>query len=116
HGLPARDSRASGALERGMEATVSALLQVRGLTRRFGGNLAVDNVDFDVQAGELLALIGPNGAGKSTTFNMINGQLTPSSGSLQFDGRDIAGMPSHKVARLGVGRSFQIAATFSSLT
>ena len=99
-----------------MEATVSALLQVRGLTRRFGGNLAVDNVDFDVQAGELLALIGPNGAGKSTTFNMINGQLTPSSGSLQFDGRDIAGMPSHKVARLGVGRSFQIAATFASLT
>ena len=95
---------------------MSALLQVRGLTRRFGGNLAVDKVDFDVHAGELLALIGPNGAGKSTTFNMINGQLQPTSGSLSFDGHDLAGLPSHKVARLGVGRSFQIAATFASLS
>ena len=95
---------------------MNALLRVRGLTRRFGGNLAVDAVDFDVRAGELLALIGPNGAGKSTTFNMINGQLAPSAGSLQFAGRNIAGMPSHKVARLGIGRSFQIAATFGSLT
>ncbi|MDR4125230.1 ABC transporter ATP-binding protein [Yanghanlia caeni] len=93
-----------------------ALLQVRGLTRRFGGNLAVDGIDFDVRAGELLALIGPNGAGKSTTFNMINGQLTATAGSVRFDDREILGMPSHRVARLGVGRSFQIAATFASLT
>lgn len=93
-----------------------ALLQVQGLTRRFGGNLAVDGIDFDVRAGELLALIGPNGAGKSTTFNMINGQLGATAGSVRFDGHEILGMPSHKVARLGVGRSFQIAATFSSLT
>lgn len=95
---------------------MSALLQVRGLTRRFGGNLAVDHIDFDVYAGELLALIGPNGAGKSTTFNMINGQLAPTSGSLHFDGHNLVGLPSYKVARLGVGRSFQIAATFASLT
>lgn len=95
---------------------MSALLQVRGLTRRFGGNLAVDRIHFDVHAGELLALIGPNGAGKSTTFNMINGHLAPSSGTLRFDGHDISGMPSHKVVRRGVGRSFQIAATFGSLT
>lgn len=92
------------------------LLQVRGLTRRFGGNLAVDGIDFDVKAGELLALIGPNGAGKSTTFNMINGQLGATAGSVRFDGQEILGRPSHQVARLGVGRSFQIAATFSSLT
>jgi len=94
----------------------TALLQVRGLVRRFGGNLAVDNIDFDVHAGELLALIGPNGAGKSTTFNMINGQLPATAGSVRFAGREILGMAPHKVARLGVGRSFQIAATFSSLT
>jgi len=93
-----------------------ALLQVRGLTRRFGGNVAVDGVDFDVHAGELLALIGPNGAGKSTTFNMVNGQLRATAGSVRFDGREILGVASHKVARLGVGRSFQIAATFASLT
>lgn len=92
------------------------LLQVRGLTRRFGGNLAVAGIDFDVHAGELLALIGPNGAGKSTTFNMVNGQLRASAGSVRFDGREILGLASHKVARLGVGRSFQIAATFASLT
>lgn len=95
---------------------MNALLQVRGLTRRFGGNLAVDSIDFDVHAGELLALIGPNGAGKSTTFNMINGQLSATAGNVHFDGHQILGLPSHQVARLGVGRSFQIAATFSSLT
>lgn len=95
---------------------MSVLLQVRGLTRRFGGNLAVDGIDFDVHAGELLALIGPNGAGKSTTFNMVNGQLSATAGSVRFDGREILSMASHKVARLGIGRSFQIAATFASLT
>lgn len=95
---------------------MNRLLQVRGLTRRFGGNLAVDHIDFDVHAGELLALIGPNGAGKSTTFNMINGQLPATAGSVQFNGREILGMPAHKVVRLGVGRSFQIAATFPSLS
>lgn len=96
--------------------TTEVLLRVRGLTRRFGGNVAVDGIDFEVRAGELLALIGPNGAGKSTTFNMINGQLGATSGSVHFDGHEILGMPSHKVARLGVGRSFQVAATFTSLT
>lgn len=95
---------------------MSALLQVRGLTRRFGGNLAVDGVDFDVHAGELLALIGPNGAGKSTTFNMVNGQLAATAGSVRLEGRELLGLSPHKVARLGVGRSFQIAATFVSLT
>lgn len=97
-------------------ATAAALLEVRGLTRRFGGNVAVDHIDFDIHEGELLALIGPNGAGKSTTFNMVNGQLPATAGSVRFLGQEILGMPSHKIARLGVGRSFQVAATFGSLT
>lgn len=99
-----------------MSESSDALLQVRALTRRFGGNVAVDHIDFDVGAGELLALIGPNGAGKSTTFNMVSGQLPASAGSVRFHGKEILGMPSHRIARLGVGRSFQIAATFASLT
>ncbi|NYT25490.1 ABC transporter ATP-binding protein [Alcaligenaceae bacterium] len=107
-GLPASFANAA--------AGRAVLLEVRGLTRRFGGNLAVAGIDFNVHAGELLALIGPNGAGKSTTFNMVNGQLAATAGSVRFGGREILGMPSHKVARLGVGRSFQIAATFASLT
>jgi len=76
----------------------------------------VDGIDFDVRSGELLALIGPNGAGKSTTFNMVNGQLPASSGSVCLEGQEILGVPSHRIARMGVGRSFQVAATFASLT
>lgn len=113
HGADQSLRHGSGAA---VPSPVAPLLQVRGLTRRFGGNLAVDGIDFDVHPGELLALIGPNGAGKSTTFNMVNGQLPATSGSVRFLGREILGLASHKVARLGVGRSFQIAATFSSLT
>ncbi len=93
-----------------------SLLSVRNLNKRFGGNTAVDNVSFDLQAGELLALIGPNGAGKSTTFNMVGGQLSASSGSVIFNGHELLGMASRRIARLGVGRTFQIAATFASLT
>jgi len=93
-----------------------SLLQVRNLTKSFGGNMAVDDVSFDLSAGELLALIGPNGAGKSTTFNMVGGQLAASRGRVLFDGKDLLGMPSRRIARLGIGRTFQIAATFASLT
>lgn len=93
-----------------------SLLKVSGLSKSFGGNKAVDAIDFELQPGELLALIGPNGAGKSTTFNMVGGQLPASGGSVRFDGVELLGMPSRKIARLGVGRTFQIAATFASLT
>lgn len=93
-----------------------SLLEVRNLSKRFGGNTAVDDISFDLEAGELLALIGPNGAGKSTTFNMVGGQLPASAGSVMFDGRKLLGVPSHRIAHLGVGRTFQIAATFASLT
>ncbi len=92
------------------------LLQVRGLRRQFGGNLAVDGVSFDLAAGELLALIGPNGAGKSTTFNLVGGQLAADAGSVRFDGQELQGLPARRIIRLGVGRTFQIAAVFQSLT
>lgn len=94
----------------------NALLQVRGLCKTFGGVKAVDGVDLDVNRGELLALIGPNGAGKSTCFNMINGQLVPDRGSVRLDDREIAGLGPRRVWRLGVGRTFQVSATWGSMT
>ena len=93
-----------------------SLLKVSGLGKSFGGNKAVDGVDFELAAGELLALIGPNGAGKSTTFNMVNGQLRADTGSIQLDGQELIGRAPREIWRMGVGRTFQIAATFASLT
>jgi branched-chain amino acid transport system ATP-binding protein len=93
-----------------------SLLEVRDLKKAFWGNLAVDGVSFDLQAGELLALIGPNGAGKTTTFNMVGGQLKPTGGSVRLQGQELVGLQSRQIASLGVGRTFQIAATFASLT
>jgi branched-chain amino acid transport system ATP-binding protein len=92
------------------------LLQVCGLGKSFGGVRAVDGIDFDLAAGELLALIGPNGAGKSTTFNMVNGQLRPDGGSIQLEGRELVGLKPRQIWRMGVSRTFQIAETFASLT
>ena len=97
-------------------SAVSSLLQVTGLRKAFGGVLAVDGVDFALAPGEMLALIGPNGAGKSTTFNMVNGQLRADRGSIRLDGTELVGLAPRAIWRLGVGRTFQIAATFSSLT
>ncbi|MFM7227662.1 MAG: ABC transporter ATP-binding protein [Betaproteobacteria bacterium] len=93
-----------------------SLLQVRHLAKSFGGVRAVDDVSFDLPAGQLLALLGPNGAGKSTCFNMLNGQIKPDAGEILFEGRDIAGRAPRDIWRLGVGRTFQIAATFHSMT
>jgi branched-chain amino acid transport system ATP-binding protein len=93
-----------------------SLLRVSGLSRSFGGLKAVDDVSFDLEAGQLLALLGPNGAGKSTCFNMVNGQLRPSAGSIVFDGHELVGRRPRDIWRLGVGRTFQIAATFNSMT
>jgi branched-chain amino acid transport system ATP-binding protein len=91
-------------------------LSVRSLSKAFGGVHAVREVSFDVKPGEFLAMIGPNGAGKSTCFNMINGQLRPDSGEIHFNGKDIAGLNPRDIWRLGVGRTFQVAATFGSMT
>jgi branched-chain amino acid transport system ATP-binding protein len=93
-----------------------SVLAVHALSKAFGGVRAVDNVNFAIARGEFLAMIGPNGAGKSTCFNMINGQLTPDAGAILFEGRDIAGMAPRDIWRLGVGRTFQVAATFGSMT
>lgn len=95
---------------------MSMLLEVRNLSKAFGGVQAVSQVSFSVAAGELLAMIGPNGAGKSTCFNMLNGQLPPDEGSIQLGGRELVGLAPRKVWRMGVGRTFQITATFASMT
>jgi len=95
---------------------MSVMLQVDGLHKAFGGVQAVEDVSFAVSAGELLALIGPNGAGKSTCFNMLNGQLAADSGVVRLEGRDVLGQSPRAIWRMGVGRTFQITATFSSLS
>jgi branched-chain amino acid transport system ATP-binding protein len=92
------------------------LLEVVGLTKRFGGFLAVNQVDFAVQQGEILGLIGPNGSGKTTIFNLIAGTLAPTAGSIRFEGREIAGLPAHRVCRLGLARTFQIPRPFRKLS
>ncbi|MFC0284020.1 ABC transporter ATP-binding protein [Camelimonas abortus] len=96
--------------------TGAALLQAQGLCKGWGGVRAVDDVSFTVRAGEIVALIGPNGAGKSTCFNLINGQLKPDSGRVLLAGRDMTGASPADMFRAGVGRTFQVAAVFRSMT
>jgi len=95
---------------------MNELLAVRDLRKAFGGLVAVGGVSFQLARGELLALIGPNGAGKSTCFNMINGQLRPDAGEVVLDGQPITGRRPREIWRLGVGRTFQVAATYASMT
>lgn len=92
------------------------LLRVADLGKSFGGVRAVNGIHFELARGELLALIGPNGAGKSTTFNMVNGQLRADAGSIQLNGQELVGRKPREIWHLGVGRTFQIAETFASLT
>jgi len=92
------------------------LLQVKNLGKSFGGVKAVDGISFELARGELLALIGPNGAGKSTTFNMVNGQLRADQGAILLQGQDLVGRKPRDIWRQGVGRTFQIAETFASLS
>lgn len=91
------------------------ILKTQGMSRRFGGFLAVDNVDLTIMQGDIHALIGPNGAGKTTCFNLITKTLQPSSGTIEYDGRDITQTKADKVAREGLVRSFQISAVFPHL-
>ena len=92
------------------------LLEVRNLTKHFGGLAAVSALDMDVKEGEILGLIGPNGAGKSTVLNMLGGTFQPSEGGVIYKGKDLRKLPSHKRARLGIARVFQLDVLFSSFT
>jgi branched-chain amino acid transport system ATP-binding protein len=92
------------------------VLAVEGLVKRFGGFRAVNNVSFSVEKGEILGLIGPNGSGKSTIFNMLSGTFPPTSGSMKFDGHELAGLPPHRIINRGIGRTFQIPRPFHRLT
>jgi ABC-type branched-subunit amino acid transport system ATPase component len=93
-----------------------ALLEVRGLVKRFLGITAVDGVDLVVEPGELVSLIGPNGSGKTTLFNCVTGYLPADGGRVAFQGRDVTNAPPHRVARLGIGRTFQQVSVFARLT
>ncbi len=91
-------------------------LAVTHLSKAYGGVEAVRDVSFDVTGGEMVALIGPNGAGKTTCFNILNGQLSPDAGDVRLDGTSLLGLPPHRIWRLGVGRTFQVTATFASMS
>jgi branched-chain amino acid transport system permease protein len=93
-----------------------AVLEIRGLTRRFGGLTAVDDFDVDVNEGEIVSLVGPNGAGKTTVFNLISGVLRPTSGSVRLLGRELVRLPAHRITHQGVARTFQNIRVFPQLT
>jgi branched-chain amino acid transport system ATP-binding protein len=92
------------------------ILEIQGITRRFGGLTAVNNVSFSVEKGEIVAVIGPNGAGKSTLFKLISSFVPPSSGKVLYNGHKITGLPPHEVARRGVVRTFQETTIFKEMT
>jgi len=92
------------------------ILEARGLTKRFHGLVAVNDVSFRLERGEILGLIGPNGAGKTTLVNMVNGTLEPTAGDLVFEGRSVRGVPAYRRAHLGIGRTFQVMKPFPGLS
>ena len=95
---------------------MTALLELDGVRKWFGGLHAVDDVSFAVERGEILGLIGPNGAGKTTLFNLINGVYTPDAGRIVFDGTDIAGEKPYRIARHGLARAYQIVQPLANMT
>ena len=99
-----------------MSAPASPVLDLRGITVRFGGLTAVAGVDLEVRAGETVGLIGPNGAGKTTVFNLITGVYAPTAGHIRFEGRDIHGLRPNAVARRGITRTFQNIRLFAEMT
>jgi branched-chain amino acid transport system ATP-binding protein len=122
-GLPARRHRRGrptatrvGAPPARREAGMSALLEVSGLTKRFGGLVAVSDLDFEVAQGEILGIIGPNGAGKTTAVNLVSGVIRPSGGRVLFDGRDVTAAPSHRLAGHGLVRTFQSTTVYGECT
>jgi branched-chain amino acid transport system ATP-binding protein len=95
---------------------MSAILDIQHVTRRFAGLIAVNDVSFTLQSGEILGVIGPNGAGKTTLISLISGTLAPTSGDILFEGKSLLGMPAYRRARLGIGRTFQIMRPFPGLS
>ncbi len=95
---------------------MGVILEVKNLTKKYGGLTAVNDFSFEIKRGEFLGLIGPNGAGKTTVFNLISGFEKPNSGTIRFDGKDITGMKSYKIVNLGVARTFQLVRSFKFLT
>src|SRR5215467_2035811 len=95
---------------------MTALLSIQGVTKRFGGVAALNEVSFDVGEGEILGVIGPNGAGKTTLLNCVSGVYRPDAGSISFNGHAMVGEPPHRIARRGVGRTFQVVKPFTSMT
>jgi branched-chain amino acid transport system ATP-binding protein len=93
-----------------------SLLRVSGLSKAFGGLMAVADVSFEIGSGQILGLIGPNGAGKTTVFNLISGLLSPTNGTVAFNGTDITRLPTFRRSRLGIGRTFQIVRPFEGMT
>jgi branched-chain amino acid transport system ATP-binding protein len=95
---------------------VSPLLQVRGATKQYGGVSAVQDISFDIYAGEIMGLIGPNGAGKTTLINLITGTAKPTRGTITFRGTPIGGLKPHVIGRMGIARTFQVVRPFANLT
>ena len=93
-----------------------SVLRVSGISKSYGGVRAVDDVSFELDRGQIIALIGPNGAGKSTCFNLLNGQIRPDSGAVLFNGTEIIGLKPRQIWKLGVGRTFQVPETYGSMT
>ncbi|MET0722056.1 MAG: ABC transporter ATP-binding protein [Tardiphaga sp.] len=92
------------------------VLAIEGLTKSFGGLVAVNGLDLTVRAGEIVGLLGPNGSGKTTALNLISGVLQPNAGVIRFAGNDIAGWPTHRIARLGLARTFQLVRVLDGMT
>jgi branched-chain amino acid transport system ATP-binding protein len=96
--------------------TAELLVDARTVRKEFGGLVACNDIDFTVERGSIVSLIGPNGAGKTTFFNILTGAYTPTAGEIVFDGRDIVGLPQHKITALGIGRTFQNIRLFGAMT
>lgn len=109
-------SELSAISEMSDQGAEKGLLDVRGLTVRFGGLVALNALDLRVREGQIFALVGPNGAGKTTLLNCVSGFTQPSAGSLTFDGRDVLALPRHRRAALGIARTFQNVQLFASMT
>lgn len=106
----------SGALPGAAPDVEASSLVIEGLVRRFGGFAALGGVDLDVPGGTILGLVGPNGSGKTTLINVVSGVYAPTAGSVRLGGRDVSGLPSHRLVRLGLNRTFQIPKPFAALS